>query len=285
MVSSAKRRKKMTTSSTGATQGLYADGKLFSEAAFRDTTERVQLLQKALYLRDLAVDCKPTLTHAWLASLGSQLLRLYTQNVDMLEDQAGLRTGLGQQSNCVQLHGTVASLECYLCHERYGWEDFRDDINLGRDLLCPKCTKRSKDRESAGKRRHTIGQLRPSMVMLDGPQPQGAEIAELVEDDCAADPQAFLILGTSLKVDGPKTLARQFARQVRACGGTVIYVNRSKPTSAWDNLIDYWVEWTCDAWVGDLLRRQGTLQSKTDKTGSAAPCRLGSYKEYPIVVN
>ncbi|KAB5560324.1 DHS-like NAD/FAD-binding domain-containing protein [Coniochaeta sp. 2T2.1] len=193
-----------------------------------------------MFLRDLAAKSKPTLTHQWLASLGDKLLRLYTQNIDMLEDKAGLKTGLGRQFNCVQLHGTIANLQCNLCKEVYPWETFRDDINLSRDSLYTRGTDRSKAREAS------VGLFRPDMVMLDGPSPDEVGIAELARNDCASEPQVFLILGTSLKADGPKTLARQFARRVRACGCMVAYVNQTKPSRAWKDLIDYWVEWNCD---------------------------------------
>ncbi|KAI8943876.1 hypothetical protein F4801DRAFT_573570 [Xylaria longipes] len=51
-----------------------------------------------------------------------------------------------------------------------------------------------------------IGQLRPSMVMLDETYPQGEEIAHLICRDKLASPDLFLVLGASLMVDGPKRL-------------------------------------------------------------------------------
>jgi len=281
-----KRHKSPGLSSTSITQSLYDDGKLFSEAAFRETT-RIQLLQKAMHLRDLVVASKPTSTHRWLASLGPQLLRLYTQNVDMLEDKAGLNTGLGRQFNCVRLHGTLADLQCCLCQETFPWENFRADIGAGRDLLCPRCADCCKAREAAGKRRRAIGLLRPSMVMLDGYQPEEEEIADLARGDCADNPEVFLILGTSLKVHGPKTLARQFARVVQACGGMVVYVNRTKPSSEWNGLINYWVQWECDEWVCDLLMRQKKLQQERggpNSAGCVANRVPGSCREHAIMI-
>lgn len=72
--------------------------------------------------------------------------------------------------------------------------------------------------------------------------PQGDEITSLARYDCAANTKALMILGTSLKVDGPGRLTRQFARRIRARGRVVVYVDYSKPTSAWNGLIDYWVD-------------------------------------------
>ena len=56
-----------------------------------------------------------------------------------------------------------------------------------------------------------IGQLRPGMIMLDETYPQGGEIVHLARGDKLASPDLLLVLGTSLKVDGPKRLLRQFA--------------------------------------------------------------------------
>lgn len=50
-----------------------------------------------------------------------------------------------------------------------------------------------------------IGQLRPSMVMLDQIHPQGGEIAHLARGDGFASPDILLVLGTSLKVDGQRS--------------------------------------------------------------------------------
>ena len=102
-----------------------------------------------------------------------------------------------------------------------------------------------------------IGQLRPSMVMLDQTHPQGDEIAHLARDDGSASPDLLLVLGTSLMVHGPKSLFRQFARRIRGQGGQIIYVNRSKPPSDCSALIDYWVQWDVDEWVRDLKKRKG----------------------------
>ncbi|KAI3333801.1 DHS-like NAD/FAD-binding domain-containing protein [Ustulina deusta] len=252
--------------------GLYADGALFKEAAFFDS-RRAQLLKTALRIRDLAVSREPTETHRWLASLRSKLLRCYTQNVDMLEAKAGLVTGLGQRFDCIPLHGSLANLKCHLCHEAYEWQDYRCHIEeyISKDrntensdnedqltlpLPCPRCNGRFEARKEAGMRLLPIGQLRPSMVMLDETHPQGEEIAHLARRDEWASPDLLLVLGTSLKVNGSKSLLRQFARPIRRQGGKVIYVNLSKPPSDCGALVDYWVQWDVDEWVRDLKGRQ-----------------------------
>ena len=38
-----------------------------------------------------------------------------------------------------------------------------------------------------------------------------------------------------------------------------MFVNRTEPAKSWDGVVDYWVEWDCDARVGDLIERQPAL--------------------------
>ncbi|KAH8909462.1 DHS-like NAD/FAD-binding domain-containing protein [Coniochaeta sp. PMI_546] len=251
--------------------GLYADGDIFYERAFIDS-RKVKLLQTTLQLRDLAAGCEPTATHRWLASLDSKLQRCYTQNIDMLEQKAGLRTGIGGEFRCIPLHGSLAGLECPVCCATDKWEAHRDTIDAGRELRCPVCITYREGRVAAGKRRSAIGQLRPSIIMLDAVHPQSGDIGRLVDTDCAATVQVLLILGTSLTVYGPRTLTREFARRVRNRGGMVVYVNLSPPASVWNGVIDYWVHWECDNWVCDLQSRQRT-------------CGPDSTEEHPIVTD
>ena len=76
-----------------------------------------------------------------------------------------------------------------------------------------------------------IGQLRSGMIMLCETYLQGEEIAHLARGNKLASPDLLLVLGTSLKVDGPKRLLRQFARSIHQQGGKVIYVNLSIGTT------------------------------------------------------
>ncbi|KAK4448829.1 hypothetical protein QBC34DRAFT_464699, partial [Podospora aff. communis PSN243] len=77
------------------------------------------------------------------------------------------------------------------------------------------------------------------MVYLGENHWQGEEIADLIDRDLSADPDALLILGTSLKVKGPGELVKMFASTVRAKGGRVIYVNLSKPYQKWRKTFVY----------------------------------------------
>ncbi|KAK4442003.1 NAD-dependent histone deacetylase HST3 [Podospora aff. communis PSN243] len=215
--------------------GMYAKGNIFCATALRDSQRRVETLRFAMSLHETVLQSQPTETHEFIKTLHAQgkLLHCYTQNVDLLDARVGLSTDLGDSSmQCVPLHGTVHSLRCPACCQTYGW-----------------------GRVGATRRASTIGCLRPNMVYLGEDHWQGEEIADLIDRDLSADPDALLILGTSLKVKGPGELVKMFASTVRAKGRRVIYVNLSKSYRKWRKTFDYWVEWKCDCWVLDVKMR------------------------------
>jgi len=63
-----------------------------------------------------------------------------------------------------------------------------------------------------------------------------------------------------MRVHGLKVLVKEFAKAVHDRGGKVVFVNFTKPPdSVWADVIDFWVQWDCDAWVGDLRQRKPAL--------------------------
>eukprot|EP00494_Astrolonche_serrata_P032481 UN32750 len=77
--------------------------------------------------------CKPTLTHHFLKLLSEKnlLQRVYTQNVDMLEEMAGIPT-----DKIVQAHGTFARSYCTKCLKPKNSDDFWKEIL---DKKVPRC--------------------------------------------------------------------------------------------------------------------------------------------------
>lgn len=228
--------------------------------------------------------------HKFIRTLrdGGKLVRNYTQNIDLLEEREGLSTeiskGPGNKSRfnpktqrelrpqnvttesphfggceVVPLHGTLAGLRCPLCREHTSWDE---PATLAATLSgtapdCPSCTAYSARRTSHGRRGFSIGRLRPDIVLYGEEHPNANLIGEMVTHDLGLGPDVLLIIGTSLRVHGLKVMIREFAKSVHSRGGKVVFVNRTKPPeSTWGDVIDYWVEWDCDAWVLDLKRRR-----------------------------
>ncbi|TAQ84831.1 hypothetical protein B7494_g6859 [Chlorociboria aeruginascens] len=253
-----------------------------------------------------------TATHRFIRALrdGGRLVRNYTQNIDSLEEREGLCTdmsrGTGSRARfhqkiqreprpdtvtdsshdsgveVVMLHGNLVSLRCGLCSKLASWdEEERHAITLsGNAPDCPECAKYNAKREGRGRRSLAVGRLRPDIVLYGEEHPNANLVAPLITHDLGLGPDILLIMGTSLRVHGLKIMVKEFAKAVHVKGGKVIFVNQTKPPeSVWGDVIDYWVEWDCDAWVLDLNKRrsdiwlpQGTSEeSKSRQSGEKLP--------------
>ncbi|KAI0804220.1 DHS-like NAD/FAD-binding domain-containing protein [Xylaria sp. FL0064] len=163
---------------------------------------------------------------------------------------------------CVFLHGSLHSLRCFVCGKLCDWdEDGRESCTLsGEQPECPHCAGATAARQEKGKRALGIGKLRPDIVLYGEEHPQSDLISPIVQHDLAAGPDLLLVLGTSLRVHGLKVMVKEFAKAVHKKGGKVVFINFTKPSeSAWGDVLDYWIEWDCDAWVQDLRTRKPLL--------------------------
>ncbi|KAI1845936.1 hypothetical protein JX265_011168 [Neoarthrinium moseri] len=163
---------------------------------------------------------------------------------------------------CVFLHGSLQSLRCFVCAKLCDWDqDERESLTLsGEQPECPHCAGATAARQERGKRALGVGKLRPDIVLYGEEHPQSDLISPIVQHDLSVGPDLLLVLGTSLRVHGLKVMVREFAKSVHQKGGKVVFINFTKPSeSIWGDVIDYWIEWDCDAWVDDLKQRKPTL--------------------------
>jgi NAD-dependent SIR2 family protein deacetylase len=163
---------------------------------------------------------------------------------------------------CVFLHGSLHALRCFVCARLCDWdEDDREALTMsGEQPECPHCAGATAARQEKGKRALGIGKLRPDIVLYGEEHPQSDLISPIVQHDLSANPDLLLVLGTSLRVHGLKVMVREFAKAVHQKGGKVVFINFTKPSeSTWGDVIDYWIEWDCDAWVDDLKGRKPVL--------------------------
>ncbi|UZP35277.1 hypothetical protein NXS19_003093 [Fusarium pseudograminearum] len=168
---------------------------------------------------------------------------------------------------CVFLHGSLELLRCFLCGRVCSWDDDGRQLETmsGQQPECPHCVGATVAREERGKRPLGVGKLRPDIVLYGEEHPNAHLISPIVTHDLALCPDLLLILGTSLRVHGLKVMVREFAKAVHAKGGKVVFVNYTKPPeSSWGDVIDYWVEWDCDAWVSDLQEKVPKLWQTPD---------------------
>ncbi|KAF7945593.1 uncharacterized protein EAE97_004631 [Botrytis byssoidea] len=250
-----------------------------------------------------------TTTHQFIRSLrdNGRLVRNYTQNIDCLEEREGLTTdlelGAGDRTRfqtkiqgksvaagsderggketpaatgveCVLLHGSLRKLRCGVCSKLTSWdeEDRETTTMAGSAPDCPSCISSSISRQDKGRRGLAVGRLRPDIVLYGEEHPHANLVGPLIIHDLKLGPDVLLILGTSLRVHGLKIMVKEFAQAVHARGGSVVFVNQTKPSeSQWGDVIDYWVEWDCDAWVLDLKRRRSDIwQPYTNVTQNVA---------------
>jgi hercynylcysteine S-oxide lyase len=156
---------------------------------------------------------------------------------------------------CVYLHGSLESLRCFQCRRLSSWNDGgREQETLsGGQPQCPHCAGAAARREEKGKRSLGVGLLRPDIVLYGEEHPNADLISPIITHDLGLNPDMLLILGTSLRVHGLKVIVKEFAKAVHGRGGIVVFVNFTKPSeSSWGDIIDYWVQWDCDAWVTNL---------------------------------
>lgn len=234
-----------------------------------------------------------TETHNFVKVLrdGGRLVRNYTQNIDLLEERLGLLTDLSRGAGnrarfhsktqqearpavingdsphnggveVVLLHGSLGQLRCGICAKLSSWDDpDREAATLsGHAPDCPQCVDHSNKRTGRGRRSLAVGRLRPDIVLYGEEHPSADLVGPLITHDLSLGPDVLLIMGTSLKVHGLKVMVKEFAKAVHTRGGKVVFVNRTKPPeSTWGDVIDYWVEWDCDAWVLDLKQRRADI--------------------------
>lgn len=163
---------------------------------------------------------------------------------------------------CVFLHGSLQALRCFACARLCDWDaEDREAMTMsGEQPDCPHCLGATAARQEKGKRALGIGKLRPDIVLYGEEHPQSDLISPIVQHDLSAGPDLLLVLGTSLRVHGLKVMVREFAKAIHQKGGKVVFINFTKPSeSIWGDIIDYWVQWDCDAWVDDLKERKPTL--------------------------
>ena len=258
-------------SSSGLYKQKYSNGtincrELFDISIYRDenTISLFNTFMQSMYYNK--VKCAhPTKTHQFIKALNNhrKLVRCYTQNIDGLERQLGMRTEFDELNDwnhldVVQLHGDLNTLKCNRCLQKYKWEEIYIDQkgaeeDAGLLIACPKCMEKYKKKQEEGKRccQSSIGIIRPNIVLY-GEEPPYAEIlAKHLSKDISRNPKLFLIFGTSLKVAGVKTLVRRLSRQIHrnVPNGKIALINNSKICqSIWDKYIDYQIVSDCDDW-------------------------------------
>ncbi|KAJ1305455.1 hypothetical protein OPQ81_000465 [Rhizoctonia solani] len=253
---------------------------LFDAALFRDPVSAAVFYTFMAELKTQIDSAHPAPVHDFLAMLDDKgkLLRSYTQNIDGLEERAGLGTrdlnapmtgNAAQRAKNVQLHGDIHRVRCTLCSASYPCSaDHIASFRTGVPPDCPECIARSDARTARAARALKCGTLRPAIVLYDEPHPLGDHIGAVQTSDLGKKPDLLIVMGTSLKVHGLRLLVKSFAKAVHSSRpspstmsttsqsflNNVLFVNRTPPPPGeWTSVIDYHIQGDADAWVAHVL--------------------------------
>ena len=126
-------------------------------------------------LHELTTAAKPTAFHTFLDQISPRLLRLYTQNIDSLENRfESLSTSVPLPTKSpwpktIQLHGDLNYAACFKCR----WVGLLDPEQLspGAEMGCGECRVADDVRRVVGKRCQGVGIIRPRVVLYNEPNP------------------------------------------------------------------------------------------------------------------
>lgn len=244
-------------------------------------------------LSTLCAKAQPTRTHALLRALEARpklsprgekkgrgegkgrLLRVYTQNIDGLEDKIGLGNGVsshGKQSQAasnssantplvIKLHGSLSDSRCTLCQTTMPTSTkYTELYTSGQSPSCPTCADRSAMRAARSARGIKIGSLRPALVLYDEPHPDAEKIGNVQVKDVdpakGREPEMVVVMGTSLKVHGVKNFLRSLIKTIKANHASdtapshrIAFVNKTAPPAEFKDAFDVWVQGDCDTWA------------------------------------
>src|SRR5271169_1880413 len=126
-------------------------------------------------LHKLSTTAEPTSFHSFLDRISNRLVRLYTQNIDSLENRfESLATQVplppkAPWPKTIQLHGDLKYAVCSKCR----WVGKLDPSQLapGGKMGCMECREADDVRQVVGKRPQGIGIIRPRVVLYNEPNP------------------------------------------------------------------------------------------------------------------
>ncbi|KAI5478423.1 hypothetical protein MNV49_005172 [Pseudohyphozyma bogoriensis] len=213
-----------------------------------------------------------TTTHGFFRELKrmGKLRRVYSQNIDALEEAAGLAfVGLPGvtpgvvvleedderkqwDGEVVQLHGSLRSVRCSKCDWVGEWTDEHSQAFGEGEVLACALKRKLQSKRTITPREPSF--LRPAVLLYDEPLSRASEtIASISQHDLNQKPDMLLVMGTSLKIAGFKALVKEFAREVRSRGGITVFVNLEEVGQEWSDVFDYHIKAKCDDFSTRIL--------------------------------
>uniref|UniRef100_A0AAY4C4Z8 Deacetylase sirtuin-type domain-containing protein n=2 Tax=Denticeps clupeoides TaxID=299321 RepID=A0AAY4C4Z8_9TELE len=201
---------------------------------------------------------QPSPCHKFIAMLDKQgkLLRNYTQNIDTLEQVAGVQ-------RIIQCHGSFATASCLICKQKAGCDAIKEDVFNQVVPRCPKCTD------------IPLAIMKPDIVFFGENLPEQFHRAMKQDKD---DVDLLIVIGSSLKVRPVALIPSSIPHEVPQ-----VLINREQLPH-----LNFDVELLgdCDVIVNELCHRLGgdfqqlcynssRLSEITEKPARPAPAHAG----------
>ncbi|KAJ1143175.1 hypothetical protein NDU88_009486 [Pleurodeles waltl] len=178
---------------------------------------------------------QPSLCHKFIAMLDKdgKLLRNYTQNIDTLEQVAGIQ-------RVIQCHGSFASASCLICRYKVDSEAVRGDIFNQVVPRCPRCLPNE-----------PLAIMKPDIVFFGENLPEQFHRAMKYDKD---EVDLLIVIGSSLKVRPVALIPSSIPQEVPQ-----ILINR-EPLSHLH--FDVELLGDCDVIINELCQRLGKGYAK-----------------------
>lgn len=148
---------------------VFKGKELFDASLFKCPQKQKLFYHFMSRIKQLTQKAEPSKTHEFIRFLADNgLLRCYTQNIDDLDQRAGLKVGYTLQDQVVQMHGELETVKCTLCYHSQTFDlEIEKVFEKGTTIPCPTCTSKSKTRVARGQRSVAVGTLRPNIVLYN----------------------------------------------------------------------------------------------------------------------
>ncbi|RIB24366.1 DHS-like NAD/FAD-binding domain-containing protein [Gigaspora rosea] len=150
-------------------QGTFSSVRDLFDSNLHITDEAVEAFYNFMgELNKLVLKAEPTATHLFIKKL-ADLKKLKRAGLEFWNFEKFKRC----QAQVVQLHGTLANLQCNVCTNVYSFTQEYCNIFTKVEIPnCSECEEREYERNLENKRKHTIGQLKPAVILYGDKHPK-----------------------------------------------------------------------------------------------------------------
>jgi len=237
-----------------------------------------------IVLSSMIQTSSPSLTHRFITKLEEhgKLSTCFTQNIDGLEEKAGLST-----SRLIQCHGDLKNATCLKCSASVPIEQILPVAMTGNVPLCEKqIQKRTKTKSgsssssSSSKQSTSIscgGVMKPSCVFFSEPLPSSL-LTSLQEAAKTAD--LLLIIGTSLNVAPVNLLPRMVKSDI-----PVVLINKERISSLKSSVeFDLELIGDADVIVNEIMRQLKWSDHPSDHLSGKSVTIVKSSSVSPVYI-